>query len=189
MRRNQFACFPSRVSATVIRPADPAEVDQLPGLEVDSYARYVEVSMEAVATADQPSIGDLRSALEEGLLLVAECDLQVVGFMTCRVVDNTMYVAAVNVRPRFAHRAIGANLLVAAEQLARDRDLERMSLTTFADVPWNGPYYSRLGWTVLPDAQMPEGLAVIRARQRDAGFEQWPRQTMVKKLESRNAGP
>ncbi len=161
----------------------------MPALAADSYARYVEVSMEAVATTNQPSIGDLRSALEEGLLLVAECEFQVAGFLTCRVVDDTMYVAAVNVGPGFARRAIGANLLVAAEQLARDRDLDRMSLTTFVDVPWNGPYYSRLGWTVLPDAQMSEGLAVIRARQRDAGFERWPRQTMVKKLESRTIAP
>jgi hypothetical protein len=57
-----------------------------------------------------------------------------------------------------------------------------MTLTTFRDVPWNGPYYTRLGWSALPAADLPPELAAARQHERDLGFDEWPRQAMAKSL-------
>ena len=39
-----------------------------------------------------------------------------------------------------------------------------MTLTTFRDVPWNAPYYERLGFTVVePADQGPELRALVAA--------------------------
>jgi hypothetical protein len=57
-----------------------------------------------------------------------------------------------------------------------------MTLTTFRDVPWNGPYYTRLGWSALPAADLPPELAAARRHERDLGLDQWPRQAMAKNL-------
>jgi len=57
-----------------------------------------------------------------------------------------------------------------------------MTLTTFSDVPWNGPYYARLGWSALPEAGLPPELAAARQHERDLGLDQWPRQAMTKSL-------
>ena len=57
-----------------------------------------------------------------------------------------------------------------------------MTLTTFRDVPWNGPYYARLGWSTLHAADLPPGLAAARQQERDLGLDEWPRQAMAKSL-------
>ncbi len=50
-----------------------------------------------------------------------------------------------------------------------------MTLTTFADVPWNGPYYRRLGWRDLPAAELGPELAAIRRHEASLGLDAWPR--------------
>ena len=66
--------------------------------------------------------------------------------------------------------------------LARARGHRRITLTTFRDVPWNGPYYTRLGWSVVREADLPVELAAARRHERDPGFDEWPRQAMAKSL-------
>jgi hypothetical protein len=57
-----------------------------------------------------------------------------------------------------------------------------MTLTTFCDVPWNGPYYTRLGWSTLRAADLTPELAATRQHERDLGLDEWPRQAMAKNL-------
>ena len=41
--------------------------------------------------------------------------------------------------------------MAAAEAEARGMGLVALTLTTFETVPWNGPFYVRLGYQVLPE--------------------------------------
>jgi len=45
------------------------------------------------------------------------------------------------------------------EQWGRAAGRPATTLTTFRDVPWNGPYYVRLGYRVLPDEGVGPELA------------------------------
>lgn len=56
--------------------------------------------------------------------------------------------------------------------------LPELRLTTFAEVPWNGPYYARLGFEVLPAERLTEGLRAIRATEAAKGLDAWPRVVM-----------
>jgi len=98
------------------------------------------------------------------------------------MLDGDPHVEQVSVHPDHAGHGIGASLLAAAEQLARTRGHCRITLTTFRDVPWNGPYYARLGWSVVREAELPPELAATRRHERDLGFDEWPRQAMAKSL-------
>ncbi|MFC6707245.1 GNAT family N-acetyltransferase [Flexivirga alba] len=166
----------------VIRRPTAAEVPDLPEIETESHRLYDLVGMSLVAAGNEPDLAGLQTAHAAGNLLIADCDGVVAGFIECRPIDETLYVAGVSIRSRFGRRGIGAMLLAAAECLAHAQDLTRLSLTTFRDVPWNAPYYQRLGWRGLAEAATPSGLAAIRARQREAGYERWPRVTMIKNL-------
>lgn len=166
----------------VIRRPTAAEVSDLPAIEIESHRLYDRVGMSMVASGNEPDVTGLQTANDAGHLLVAECGGAIAGFIECRPIDETLYVAGLSVLSHFHRRGIGAALLAAAEDLARGQDCPALSLTTFRDVPWNGPYYRRLGWCTLADIATPPGLAGIRARQREAGFEQWPRVTMIKSL-------
>ena len=53
-----------------------------------------------------------------------------------------------------------------------------VTLTTFADVPWNAPLYRRYGFRDMPRDALPDWLAAVRDEE-DAGvLSRWPRIAM-----------
>jgi hypothetical protein len=49
-------------------------------------------------------------------------------------------------------------------------------------VPWNGPYYERLGFRVMRPDEETEGLRAIRERERRSGLDARPRVRMIRVL-------
>ena len=110
-------------------------------------------------------------------------DDRVVGFVRIGLLDGLAHVEQLSVHPAHAGRRIGAQLLNGAAEWALEHGGDRLMLTTFRDVPWNGPYYARLGWVVRPAGQLGPDLAAARARERRLGLDAAPRQAMLKYLE------
>jgi predicted N-acetyltransferase YhbS len=77
-----------------------------------------------------------------------------------------------------ARRGLGRTLLDHAADQASAAGLPALTLTTFADVPWNAPYYTRCGFRVLHDAEITPGLRAIRHRKAALGLDRWPRVCM-----------
>ena len=93
-----------------------------------------------------------------------------------------MHGGQVSTRPAQARRGIGADLIEHVAGWARERGSAVLTLTTFVDVPWNGPYYERLGFRALPAETLGAGLAGIRAEEAAHGLDRWPRQAMRRSL-------
>jgi hypothetical protein len=77
-----------------------------------------------------------------------------------------------------ARQGLGAALLDTAAAWAKQRGLAALTLTTYADVPWNAPSYQRLGFQIMTEAQLSEGLHRIREHEEARGLARWPRVTM-----------
>jgi hypothetical protein len=58
-----------------------------------------------------------------------------------------------------------------------------VTLTTFADVPWNAPYYRRLGFADVPPGAQGPGLRRLRAHEAEVGLDRWPRVAMARPLD------
>lgn len=167
----------------VIRAAQASELPLISAIEKSGDQLFRAVGMDAIADAPAPEPDAYRAALDDGWLLVAVDEQDAaVGFIRLEMLDGGPHVEQVSVRHDRAGHGIGASLLAAAEQLARARGHRRMTLTTFRDVPWNGPYYTRLGWSALPADDLPPELAAVRRHERDLGLDEWPRQAMAKNL-------
>ncbi|WP_185753127.1 GNAT family N-acetyltransferase [Pseudomonas fluorescens] len=54
----------------------------------------------------------------------------------------------------FQCQGAGRKLLLTAIAHDRDRALYGLSLTTFRELPWNEPFYQRMGFETLSPAQM-----------------------------------
>lgn len=68
-------------------------------------------------------------------------------------------------------------------EIAGDEPLLRgLTLTTFAEVPWNAPYYARCGFRVLDDSELSPGMRTIRDREIAHGLHRWPRVYMRRDL-------
>lgn len=119
---------------------------------------------------DTYPVADLVAACDGGLLFVAMAGERLVGFAYCAVAGRDLHLAGLAVHPDFGRRGIGAALVRRVEGAARARGLDGVTLTTFADIPWNGPFYERLGFHRVADAKAPPHLAAALARERDTGM-------------------
>ncbi|MGH3991445.1 MAG: GNAT family N-acetyltransferase [Pseudonocardiaceae bacterium] len=78
------------------------------------------------------------------------------------VLDGCAHVEQVSVASAFARRGLGAALIEHLAAAARAEGRPALTLTTFRDVPWNAPYFERLGFVVVePGEQGPELAALV----------------------------
>ncbi|GAA3138287.1 GNAT family N-acetyltransferase [Nonomuraea salmonea] len=63
-----------------------------------------------------------------------------------------MHLDQLAVRPERMRQGIGGRLVAAVIDHARACGAPGVTLTTFRDVPWNGPWYARHGFSVLPES-------------------------------------
>jgi GNAT superfamily N-acetyltransferase len=68
-------------------------------------------------------------------------------------VDNRAHVEQVSVHPSHARKGIGRRLIDHADSWAAEHGLLGLSLTSYVDVPENGPYYQRLGFRYMRDCK------------------------------------
>ncbi len=94
------------------------------------------------------------------------------------MLDGSAHVEQVSVHSDYARRGLGAALLDHTATWAQRHGLAALTLTTFTDVPWNAPYYERLGFRHLCDTELTPGLRAVRAREAERGLDAWPRTTM-----------
>ena len=77
---------------------------------------------------------------------------------------------------------VGRALIEEAASWAVARGLRALTVTTYVDVPWNGPYYERLGFRYLDPAEETPELRERRACERADGLDAWPRASMLRML-------
>lgn len=162
-----------------LRLARPDELRRLMHIEDVAGRLYAEVGMDP----DLPGIplSLLQAGCEDGLLWVAQTRAgEAVGFALCWVRPGAVHLRELDVLPDHGRRGLGARLIAEAEAEARRRGLPAVTLTTFAEVPWNAPYYARKGFVPLREGQLPEWLSEIRAHERAEQLDRWPRLAMQK---------
>lgn len=163
-----------------IRPATTAELPALQGIERAAGAPFRDLGMVEIADAEPPTLDVLDQYRRAGRAWVAADgdEERPVGYLIAEPVDGALHIEQISVHPDFAHRRIGRTLLSYAGERAREEGLSGLTLTTFAEVPWNAPYYERLGFRVLEEAALTPGLRKIRTHEAELGLDRWPRVCM-----------
>ncbi|MBW3085660.1 hypothetical protein KEM60_01864 [Austwickia sp. TVS 96-490-7B] len=165
----------------LVRPATATEVASLPQIEQEADEIFRRIGMGLVTDLPASAPSDYADSLAAGGVIIAFTD-RTVGFVRVDRVDGVPHVEQLSVLPEYRGYRIGAALLDAAAQWAKSDGADRMTLCTFRDVPWNGPYYARLGWTLLPEPDYGPGLLRLRQNEIEAGLHAWPRQVMTRSL-------
>lgn len=127
----------------------------------------------------------LADAARAGLLpVIADAADRPAGFALLCPLDGDLHVREIDVHPGHAGRRLGARLLDGAAAIARARGLPALSLTTFRSVPWNAPYYARLGFRAMAAGEYGPELRAELARQQAAGLAMADRLAMRREIPS-----
>jgi GNAT superfamily N-acetyltransferase len=88
-----------------------------------------------------------------------------VGMVIASVMDGTVYVEEMDVIPSHGQRGIGCRLLATVCDWAEANGYPAVTLSTFRDVPWNGPFYRRQGFRDLSREEWTPGMPAIREKE------------------------
>lgn len=162
-----------------IRAVGPDELPLLQEIERAAGECFRDIGMPEIADDDPLPLDELARYRQAGLAWVATDGTEVpVAYLIADRVDGNLHVEQVSVHPGSARRGIGRSLLDHLAGLAADEGVPALTLTTFAEVPWNAPYYARCGFRLLDDDELTPGLREIREREAAHGLERWPRVCM-----------
>lgn len=112
----------------------------------------------------------LEAAVAAGLLFVAEMDASVVGFAACRETGPRLHLDELSVHPDHGRQGLGRRLVEKVIAASARRELTGVSLTTFSDIAWNGPFYASMGFETLSDSDLDEALAEMLRHEGDMGL-------------------
>jgi len=162
----------------VVRPALATDLPAVQGVEEAADQVFAEV-MDITAWGSAPT-GQERVAEPGFLLVAAEAD-DVVGFAHVLVLEEHAHLEQLAVLPDRSRRGVGSVLLEEACRCAAERGFGQVTLRTFANVPWNAPFYARHGFVVLEPE--PHWMAPLREAEERAGLtRQGARVAMVRHL-------
>ena len=101
---------------------------------------------------------------------VAEVEGRLVGFVSSAPLAGGLHIYELAVQLETQRQGIGTALLAAVRHAAARHKLPALTLTTFADVPFNAPFYARQGFAILNPP--PPHLAAILASEAARGWTQ-----------------
>lgn len=161
--------------AIEIRAAAPRDFGRVEAIENEADRLLIEWLR---ADEWQPAPPAAARANDEGFLLVAEIDSSVlVGFVHVIEAAGLAHVEQLSVSPEYGRNGYGRMLIEAAKTEARSRGYRRVSLRTYADVPWNAPFYARAGF-VEERAMTPFHRGLIETETR-LGLEKYGRRIQM----------
>jgi len=144
-----------------IRLALPEDTAFLPSIERQAGALFKnclgEIGLTAAAFDQVQSSDDLAAAQQRGRLWVAVSPGgDRVGFALVIDVGGAAHLEELDVLPEHGRRGLGSRLLETVCDWARDAGYPRVTLSTFRDIPWNAPFYSRHGFRIVDPSDVSE---------------------------------
>jgi GNAT superfamily N-acetyltransferase len=131
-----------------VRRARAADLRHLAGVEESGGGQFAELfgdEIEPILLS--PAVSGAARDAQPGFLLVAVDEPEPpVGFAHVLEIDGDAHLEQLSVRPEHQGNGIGTALVRASMAEAARLGHRRMSLCTYLDVPWNGPFYARLGF-------------------------------------------
>lgn len=153
-----------------IRPALYGDLAQLPLIERSAARAFRGSSEDAVADDSVSPVEFYIPFQTDGLVLVSDGPDGLTGFSACQACEDALHLWELAVRHDAQQQGLGRALVEATLALARARRLPAVTLSTFREIPWNAPFYRRLGFQDVPPEAMNARLSAIRLREELLGL-------------------
>ncbi len=162
-----------------LRLARPGDADALPAIERSAGKMFASLPDFAWVADHEPIPAEThRRHIARGHCLVACAGDAPVGFLASEPFGRELHIREMSVVPEWQGRGIGAALVRACMIDARNAGFLALTLTTFREVPWNAPFYRRLGFADV-DPASHDRLAQVLADETEGGFSPESRVAMT----------
>lgn len=154
-----------------LRLARPDDAEAMPGIESAAASifadlpDYAHLNLKGTRTAD-----GFRRLIRKGHCLVVHVGEVMAGYLVAEPFRRELHIWQMDVLPQFQRHRIGSGLVRAGQIDARNTGFAALTLTTFRDVPWNGPFYARLGFEEVTAIDAHLRLAGELANEADDGL-------------------
>ncbi len=148
-----------------IRPTLERDIPWLPALERSAAQAFADwPALAWLAQADVLDVDAHRAFVAAGASWVAD-DVQghVLGFACARFERQALHLCEISVRRQAQGQGVGRALLRQVVDAARQAGARELTLTTFAYVPWNAPFYARFGFERIDEERLDTRLRGILA--------------------------
>ena len=156
----------------IIRLAVPEDAQLLPAIET-SAAQAFRMIAELSWLAESPPMSIARHSQ---LIALSTCwvaldaENRPQGFLSAEQHGNDLHIHELSVMQSMQGQGTGRRLIEAAMEYARSTRLSFVTLTTFTNVPWNAPFYSRLGFQTKATKDLDQRLAAILSEEYKHGL-------------------
>lgn len=154
--------------AVQVRAASPADLSYLNDVEQRASERFAEIGLDPVTRG--PNLPPALLARQQALGLVWVAGDPPVAFAVALAFPGALHLHEIDVVPEAAGRGLGRALVDVVSAEAARRGLAEVTLVTFRDVPWNAPYYGRLGFRVSAEAARRPEIGAILEEERRSGL-------------------
>ncbi len=165
----------------VIRLATPDDAAFLPAIERSAALTFRLIEgVSWLAEAEVMSVDrHLQLIMLSTCWVAVDANDQPQGFLSAQLYGKDLHIHELSVMQALQGQGAGRQLIEAAMNEARSRHLRAVTLTTFCDVPWNAPFYRRLGFEQDSLATPDPRLAAILCDEYGHGFTPGSRCAMV----------
>jgi GNAT superfamily N-acetyltransferase len=156
-----------------IRLARRDEVALLSAIELAAAQLFAgtDLGLDDASLEDTAPVESLAAAQRAGMLWVAIAPSgEPVGFAYGRMLGGEPYLAELDVHPNHGRRGLGTKLVRALIEWARAHGAAGVTLSTFRDVAWNGPFYARMGFRALAPDELGDAHRELIERERRKGL-------------------
>ena len=168
-----------------IRLATQHDFKYLPEIEKDAAKAYKKFVNDFDEDAPVTGVSFYENLKLSSVIFVAEISNHIIGFIIGYELDKQAYIHEISVQQNHSGKGIGSGLLNAFIQWSADNNYQNIILTTFKDIPFNMPFYQKIGFKVFdPNPALFPNLIKIRQEEKESGIEdQFERVCMVYKIE------
>lgn len=156
-----------------LRFAEPRDVEDIQNIEVLAGQNFLTTPYPTIA-ADPPhdSVELIERIAAQQIIVICESDRSPVGFVLFRPMGDALYLEEIDILPAHAGQRLGASLIDETERVAQASGCTSLILSTFRDVPFNAPYYTKLGFHVVPDQTLTSYMRTLKAEHTAAGLDE-----------------
>jgi GNAT superfamily N-acetyltransferase len=161
-----------------IRLARADEIERLPVIERAAARLFAGQNLGTFSLDDVRDLATHEAAQREGMLWVAARGDMPVGFAIASRIAGEPHLLELDVHPDHGRRGLGAKLVAAVVAWARAEGAPSITLSTFRDVPWNAPFYARLGFRAIEEPDLDAAHRALLDREEAMGLPRHRRVVM-----------